>query len=132
MAVTVSDLTQAHLASSRFREHERVERERQLMVFGKFVSEFETIWNELVGPAPAFGGHPFHSLQVRFQVVCAQADVACQAPHRVPEILRNGRCSRAIALGMPRNQTLEFALIISLVLRPGPVRISIPCGWFGA
>ena len=87
VAVAMRDLTKAHLASNRFGEYERVERERQLMVFGEFVSEFETIWDELDGPAPSFGGHSLHSLQVRFQVVRSQAHVDSDAPRHVLEII---------------------------------------------
>ena len=103
MAVAVHDLTKAHLASNRFGEYERVERERQLVVFGKFVRKFKMIWNELDGPAPSFGGHLFDSLQARFQIIRPQAHVGGEAPRRVLEIIERwadesrGRSRESIA-----------------------------------
>src|SRR5262249_16658548 len=50
IAVAVHDLTKAHLASNRFGEYKRVERQRQHVVFGKLVLKCKMIWNELGGP----------------------------------------------------------------------------------
>ena len=63
------DLAESYLASDRFGQYERVEREQQLVLFGEFVSEFETIGDKLGSPAPTFGGDPFNGLQARFQIV---------------------------------------------------------------
>jgi hypothetical protein len=54
VVVAVRDLTETHLASNCSGEHERVEREQQLIVFCELVGEFETACDELDGPAPTF------------------------------------------------------------------------------
>ena len=99
VAVAMHDLTESYLASDRFGQHERVEREQQLVLFGEFVSEFKTIWDKLRSTAPTFGRDPFNDLQARFQIVRLQAHVDSNAPSRVLGILRNGRPDRAVAFG---------------------------------
>jgi hypothetical protein len=87
-AVAVHDLTKAYLASNRFGEYERVEREGQRVVFRKLVLKCKTIWNELNGSAPTLGGHLFDCQQTRFQVMRPQAQVGGKEPRRIPESLR--------------------------------------------
>src|SRR6266436_839050 len=62
VAVAMHDLAQVYLASKRFGQQVRIEREQQLVFLCKFVDEFETIGDELGRPAVARGGYPLNSL----------------------------------------------------------------------
>src|SRR5882672_8334806 len=62
VAVAMYDLAQVYLASKRFGQQERIEREQQLVFLCKFVGEFETIGDELGRPALALGVYPLNSL----------------------------------------------------------------------
>src|SRR6266702_7690359 len=53
VAVAMHDLAQVYLASKRFGQQVRIEREQQLVFLCKFVGEFETIGDELGRPASA-------------------------------------------------------------------------------
>ena len=56
------DVAEVYLASEHFGQQERIEREQQLVLLCKFVGEFETIGDELGGPAAALGGYSLNSL----------------------------------------------------------------------
>ena len=63
VAVAMYDLAQVYLASKRFGQQERVEREQQLVLLGEFVGEFETIGDKPGNPATALGGYSLNSLK---------------------------------------------------------------------
>src|SRR6266851_7690663 len=126
------DLAEIYLASKRFGQQERVEREQQLVLLGEFVGEFETIGDELGRPATALGGYSLNSLKAGLQIVRQQAHVECDAPSRILRILRNGWPHRAFVFGKDREQMFEPVLAIGLVLRASPLRINILGGQFGA
>src|SRR6516162_5048084 len=117
------DFADAHLASNCSGKHERVEGKRQLVVFGKFVSELKAIWDELDRPAPSYGRHPFHSMWARFQPVRLQAHIDCETPCRFLGIVKNGRSHRAIALRKRLKQLFEPVLEMGLVLKASPLRV---------
>src|ERR1035441_3286252 len=125
------DLAEVYLPSNRFGQQERVEREQQLVLLGKFVGEFKTIGDELSSPAAALGGYSLNSLKAGLQIVYSPAHVDGDAPGYVVGILRNGRCDRAVAFRMGREQAIEPIFQISLVLQESPLRITIPRGGFG-
>ena len=56
------DLAEIYLASKRFGQQERIEREQQLVFLCKFVGEFETMRDELGRPAVTVGGYPLNSM----------------------------------------------------------------------
>jgi hypothetical protein len=62
VAVAVHDFAQVYLASNRFGQQERIEREQQLVFLCKFVGEFESIGDELGRPGAALSGYPLNSL----------------------------------------------------------------------
>src|SRR5664279_3047284 len=122
------DLAEIYLASNRFRQQERIEREQQLVFLGKFVGEFKTIGGELGRYAATLGGYSLNSLKTGLQIVYSPGHVDSEAPGYVLGILRNGRFDRAVAFRKGREQALEPIVQISLLLLASPRRINIPRG----
>jgi hypothetical protein len=61
--VAVDDFAEADGAAEHFGEHERIERQRQLVVLGELVAVDETDGNELRRLAPAGGRNAFDGLE---------------------------------------------------------------------
>ena len=124
--VAVHDLPKDNLASEHFRKKESIKRERQLVIFGKLIGEFETIGDELGGRTSAVGRYPFDGLQLRFHVVHAQSHVNCDTPARVTEILEAGRSNRTVVPGKASEQARELFRAIGLILRVHRICVAIP------
>ena len=128
IAVAVHDLTNGHLASNRFGKYERVERERQRVVFGKLVLKCKMIWNELGEPAASFVGRLSTANRrnsrswVRKRTSMANRHVASL---KLLEVI-GGLVARALSANAA---TARFSpsMIIGLLVCPSPLGI-LSCG----
>ena len=66
VVVTVDDFAETDGASEHFGEHERIERQQQLVVLGELVPINETEGHELRRLAPAGGRDAFNGVEARF------------------------------------------------------------------
>ena len=131
VVVTMYNFAMAYLASNHFGKHERVERKRPLVVFGKFVGKCETVRDELdglLGLRRATVPKPAGQIPVRSPASSRQ----WQGAMSILGMLRNGRRDCAVTFGKHREQAFEPILVIGRVLRASPLSISIPGGRFTA
>ena len=64
VVIAVDDFAEADLTSDHLGEDKRIKRQQQFFVLAELVGEDETDGDELGGLAPAFGGHPFHGMDI--------------------------------------------------------------------
>jgi hypothetical protein len=76
----VDNLAKADLAPEHFLQRQRVKGQHEPVIFTEFIGENEARRDELNGIALDFGGHSFHNMYPRFQILPLRWKIRDQSP----------------------------------------------------